>query len=76
MNKQDIDLLREELELLMAERTSLLNIVGAAAALVANLQADAIPLAAAQDANLLSSLLNGLNEETLKDALDAANSIR
>jgi tellurite resistance protein len=65
--------LREELELLMVERQKLLQVVGAAAVLVANLDSETLP----QDqdtidaAEMLAESLNALTEESLKDALDA-----
>jgi len=73
MNADEVRLLREELEMLMAERTALLNVVGAAAVLVANLDTDCLP--DDQDtidaAEVLAESLNQLSEETLQDALDA-----
>ena len=75
MNKQEVDLLREELEMLMTERASLLNVVGAAAVLVANTNADELPQEAAEAADLLSRFVNDLSEETLKDALDAVHAL-
>jgi tellurite resistance protein len=73
LNDQEIRLLREELELLMVERQKLLQVVGAAAVLVANLDSETLP----QDqdtidaAEMLAESLNALTEESLKDALDA-----
>ncbi|KAF0206611.1 MAG: hypothetical protein FD173_101 [Gallionellaceae bacterium] len=75
MNKQEVDLLREELEILMVERSSLLNVVGAAAVLVANTDPADLPPEAAEAADLLSRFVNGLPEETLKDALDAVHAL-
>ena len=73
LNDQEIRLLREELELLMGERQKLLQVSGAAAVLVANLDSDNLP--DDQDtidaAEVLAESLNALSEETLKDALDA-----
>ncbi len=71
MNKQEIELLRQEVELLMNERTHLLRVVGAAAVLVANTAAETLPPAAVDPAEVLSEMLNALPEETLKDALDS-----
>lgn len=71
MNKQEIDLLSQEIEMLMAERTRLLRVVGAAAALVANTNAGDLPEEAIDAAELLSELLNTLPEETLQDALES-----
>jgi hypothetical protein len=74
MNKQEIELLSKEIEMLMGERSRLLNVVGAAAMLVANADANELPAETAEAAELLSRLLNELPEETLKDALDALDS--
>ncbi len=73
LNNQEIRLLREEIELLMTERQKLLQVTGAAAVLVANLDSETLP----QDqdtidaAEVLAESLNALSEETLKDALDS-----
>mgnify|MGYP003393307952 CR=1 FL=1 len=75
MNKQEVAMLREELEMLMVERGSLLNVVGAAAVLVANTNARDLPPAAAEAADLLSRFVNDLPEETLKDALEAVHAL-
>jgi hypothetical protein len=71
MNKQEIELLSKEIEILMAERARLLKVVGAAAILVANADAVELPEAALDAAEALSEALNALREETLKDALDS-----
>lgn len=70
LNKQEVDMLREELEILMGERACLLRIVGAAAMMVANTDARQLSLEAAEAAEILSKSLNELPEETLKDALE------
>jgi hypothetical protein len=73
LNDEEVRLLREEIELLMAERQTLLRVTGAAAVLVANLDEETLP----QDqdtidaAEVLAESLNALPEETLKDALEA-----
>lgn len=73
LNDQEVRLLREEIELLMAERQKLLQVTGAAAVLVANLDSETLP--EDQDtidaAEVLAESLNALSEETLKDALDS-----
>lgn len=73
LNNEEVRLLREELELLMLERHKLLQVVGAAAVLVANLDSQTLP--EDQDtidaAEMLAESLNALSEESLKDALDA-----
>ncbi len=77
MNDQEVTLLRKELELLMVERQRLLQVAGAAAVLVANLDTDTLPRD--QDtidaAEVLAEGLNSLPDETLKDALDAVQAI-
>ena len=60
-----------EIEMLMAERVRLLKVVGAAAVVVANTDAENFPEAALDAAETLSEALNALPEETLKDALDS-----
>lgn len=73
LNNEEVRLLREEIELLMAERQTLLQVTGAAAVLVANLDEESLP----QDqdtidaAEVLAESLNALPDETLKDALDS-----
>lgn len=71
MNKQEVELLSKEIEMLMAERTRLLKVVGAAAVLVANTDVRALPGGAVDAAEMLSETLNALPEETLKDALES-----
>lgn len=73
LNKQEIAMLREELELLMGERNRLLRVVGAAAVLVANADASRLQPNAVEAAEVLSEMLNALPEETLKDALDSVH---
>ena len=78
MNKQEIELLSQEVEMLMQERLRLLRVVGVAAVLVSNTEANSLPPGAVNAAEVLSELLNALPEETLKDALDSveAHSIK
>ena len=71
MNKQDTSMLREEIEMLMQERTRLLKVVGAAAVLVANTDPESLRDEAMDAAEMLSETLNALPEETLRDALEA-----
>lgn len=73
MNKQETELLRQEIEMLMAERARLLKVAGAAAVLVANTEARKLPSGAVDAAEMLSETLNALPEETLKDALDSVH---
>lgn len=75
MNKQEVELLSKEIEMLMAERARLLKVVGVAAVLVANTDAGALPEGAVGVAEMLSETLNALPEETLKDALESVLSV-
>lgn len=70
LNTQEVAMLREELEILMNERTCLLKVAGAAAVLVANTDGRNMPPEAAEAAEMLSKCVNNLSEETLKDALE------
>jgi hypothetical protein len=73
MEEDDVRLLREEIELLMNERRQLLQVTGAAAVFVANLDTDSLPeeTDTIDAAEMLAEQLNGLSEETLKDALES-----
>lgn len=73
MKEDEVRLLRDELEMLMNERRQLLQVTGAAAVFVANLDTDNLPDEAdtIDAAEMLAEQLNGLSEETLKDALDS-----
>ena len=70
MNRQETEMLREEIEMLMQERARLLRIVGAAAVLVARTDPETVPETAIDAAEVLSETLNALPEDTLKEALD------
>ena len=70
---QEIALLREELEMLMRERQSILRVVGASAALIASLDSKRLPVGAVEAADMLATSINYLSEETLQDALSAVN---
>lgn len=72
MNKQEVDLLRQEIELLMVERSRLLKIAGSAALLVSSIKAENLPSEAVISADVLSESLNNLPEDTLKEALELA----
>jgi hypothetical protein len=73
MKEDDVRLLRDEIEMLMNERRQLLQVTGAAAVFVANLDTDSLPDDAdtIDAAEMLAEQLNGLTEETLKDALES-----
>lgn len=73
MNRQEVELLSKEVEMLMKERSRLLEVVGMAAVLVSNTDAKTLPPEAVNAAEVLSELINALPEESLKDALDAVD---
>jgi hypothetical protein len=62
-------MLGEEIELLMAERTKLLRVAGAAAQFVAVMESRNRPEKVATEAEILAESVNELSEDTLKDAL-------
>lgn len=68
---QEIALLRNQVEMLMSERQTLLRVVGASAALIAGLNTQHLPIAAVESADLVATSINTLSEETLRDALGA-----
>lgn len=73
MKEEEVRLLRDEIEMLMGERRQLLQVAGAAAVFVANLDTDSLPdeVDTIDAAEMLAEQLNGLSEETLKDALES-----
>ncbi len=73
MNKDEVELLSQEIEMLMNERARLLKVVGAAAVLVANTDAKSLADGAVEAAEMLSETLNALPEETLRDALESVH---
>lgn len=73
INQNEINMLREELELLMRERQALLKIAGVAAGLIAEMDSHELPISTVEAADLLATSINGLSEETLQDALHAVH---
>jgi len=73
LEEDELRLLREEVEMLMVERRQLLQVTGAAAVFVANLDTEILPddVDTIDAAEMLAEQLNGLAEETLKEALDS-----
>ncbi|HUP30324.1 MAG TPA: hypothetical protein VM122_09145 [Usitatibacter sp.] len=69
-------MLSKEIELLMAERTHLLRVAGAAAQFVAVMESRSLPEKVATEAELLAESVNELPEDTLKDALVSITSAR
>ena len=73
LNGQELSMLREEMEILMLERNRLLKVLGAAAVLMANTDGRDLPAEAAEAAEMLSTLVNELPEETLQEALESVH---
>ncbi|MBK6617341.1 MAG: hypothetical protein WAT53_07665 [Nitrosomonas sp.] len=71
MGKQEISMLRTEVEILMRERHHLLKTVGATASFVSSLNFGNLPGHIRETASQLSACLNALPEETLRDALES-----
>ena len=67
-------MLSKEVEILMAERSRLLRVAGAAAQFVAVMNAKKLPENVATEADILAESVNALSEDTLKDALAAITS--
>jgi hypothetical protein len=70
---QEIALLREELEMLMSERQSLLRVAGASAVMIASLDSKRLPVGSIESADLVATTINDLAEEILQDALAAVH---
>lgn len=62
-------MLSKEIEILMAERSRLLRVAGAAAQFVAVMDSRNLPENVATEAEILAESVNALSEDTLKDAL-------
>jgi len=62
-------MLSKEIEILINERGRLLRVAGAAAQLVAAMDATTLPERVATEADILAESVNALPEDTLKDAL-------
>lgn len=75
MGEREISMLRAEIELLMKERQHLLKTVGATASFVSSLNYGNLPSHIRETANRLSSCLNALPDETLRDALRSQDKI-
>jgi hypothetical protein len=71
MQKTGTFMLSQEIEILMAERSRLLRVAGAAAQFVAVMDVRNVPEKVATEADILAESVNALSEDTLKDALNA-----
>ncbi len=65
-------MLRRELEMLMREREGLLRVSGAAALFVEKFDSTQLPESNWNVAEYLAETLNALSEDTLRDALEQA----
>jgi hypothetical protein len=67
-------MLGKELDILMAERSRLLRVAGAAAQFVALMEGRGLPPSVATEAEILAESVNALPEDTLRDAIAAITS--
>lgn len=73
---RELAMLRSEIELLMGERRALLRVVGAAAEFVAQIDSHALPPSSYEVADRLALAINGLSEDSLRDALELLEASR
>ena len=66
-----VEMLRSEIELMMADRDALLRVAGAAARFVEKVNFTKLPVSALGHAESLAASVNALSEESLKEALAA-----
>ncbi|MHB1173608.1 MAG: hypothetical protein ACYCZJ_00590 [Sulfuriferula sp.] len=70
-NHQEAAMMRDEVEILMRERDSLLRVTGAAAVFVAEIDSASLAAETLQAAEMLAESLNLLSEDTLRESLEA-----
>lgn len=63
------DMLRSEVEMLMADREKLLRLAGASAKFVEKVNIARLPVSAIPLAEAIASSVNALSEDTLREAL-------
>jgi hypothetical protein len=68
---QPAEMLRSEIEIMMADREALLRAAGAAAKFVEQVNITKLPMSAIPFAEAMASAVNALSEETLRDALSS-----
>lgn len=66
-----VQMLRSEIEIMMADREALLRVAGAAAKFVEQVNIAKLPVSAIPLAEAMASNVNALSEESLKDALES-----
>ena len=67
-----VQMLRSEIEFMMSDRDALLRVAGAAAKFVEKVNIAKLPVSAIPLAEVISSSVNKLSEESLQEALQAA----
>ena len=71
-----VQMLRSEIEFMMSDRDALLRVAGAAAKFVEKVNIAKLPVSAIPLAEAISSSVNKLSEESLREALQAAKKTR
>ena len=66
-----VEMLRSEIEFMVADRDALLKVAGAAARFVEKVNMTKLPVSAIPLAEAMAASVNALTEDTLKDALNA-----
>ncbi|MEO8101566.1 MAG: hypothetical protein ABI790_03515 [Betaproteobacteria bacterium] len=65
----EVEMLRSEIEILMADREKLLRVAGAAAKFVEKVNIARLPVSAIPLAEAVASNVNALSEDSLREAL-------
>ena len=65
----EVEMLRSEIEMLMADRERLLRVAGAAAKFVEKVNIARLPVSAVPLAEAVASSVNALSEDSLREAL-------
>lgn len=65
----EVEMLRSEIEMLMADREKLLRVAGAAAKFVEKVNIARLPVSAVPLAEAVASSVNALSEDSLREAL-------
>ncbi len=65
----EVEMLRSEIEMLMADREKLLRVAGAAAKFVEKVNIARLPVSAIPLAEAVASNVNALSEDSLREAL-------
>lgn len=68
-----LSMLRSEVEMLLEEDTRLMKVAGAAALFVSQLQGAALPQGALDAASTLATLVSGIPDDIMCEALDMLN---